>query len=303
MLAPYLNYVMTQTGNQRYNDLVLRLIFAFIGAHIVTEFGGNEPWLNRLFTREYFIEFGSTLAITLLIVQLVYWATIILDRHFDWYEKPLQRTLLQALLGILVPAIITFALATLYFAAYGVNILRTNYHIYALPFIVALIAIFNVYYLVRYLLGERSRYRKLAEQHALAASGSPELLPATGKAETFLVRTPTHSFPVDVASIAYFYRDQNSVYLRLFDGGDYILAQSLDTIEERLGNRQFFRVARHMIANYNAIKAYHPLPYGKLGLTIRPAYKEEVSVSKPLARSFKLWYDRQGVSSVNAKSH
>ena len=274
-----------------YNDLVYRLIFAIAGAHLVTEFGGNEPWLQRLFTKEYYIEFGSTLAITLLIIHMVWWATVVLDRNFPWHGLPVQRVLLQLLLGLVVPTFVTLLLASGYFALYGLSIFDTNYHLYALPFIVALIAIFNIYYYIRYLLAERARLV------AGAANTQPildiaETAPENGHKQAFLVHTPTRSFPVAPDTIAYFYRDDGGVHIRLFDGADYLLARSLDAIEQQVDGTRFFRVARHMIASYEAIRGYHPLNFGKLGLTIRPAYKEPVNVSKPQARHFKQWYDR-----------
>ncbi len=281
------------TSPLRYGDAGIRLVAAIVGAHIVTEYGGDQPWLSRLFTKEYYIEFGSTLLITLLIIHMVYLVTVLLDRRYGWLEKPVQRVLLQLLFGIIVPTLVTFLLASLYFAIYGVNILETNYHIYALPFIVALITIFNIYYFIRYLLMMQNAASQMLSngRTELVLQRPPLPQPDEGKS-VFIVQTPIKSLPVPMQDIAYFYRDRGHVYVRLFSGSDHIVSQSLEQIEGRLDSQFFFRVARHMIVNHRAIESYQPLAYGKLGLNLSPSYKEEVNVSKPLARAFKRWMDR-----------
>ncbi|WP_029274603.1 LytTR family DNA-binding domain-containing protein [Pedobacter borealis] len=279
------------TGKKiKYNDLTLRIIASFAAAHIVTEFGGNEPWLSRLLTGMYYIEFGTTLVITLLLVCYIYRCTCYLDVRLGWHEKPLKRGILQFIFGVICPTLGAFFLAALYFAYFGVNILKTNYHLYALPFIAALITLFNAYYLVYYLLAE-SKYYKAIAGTALDTSGSQTYDTETSK-EVFIVHTLTKSFPVQTGDIAYFFRDNGHVLLRLFHGADHLLSQSLDQIEKQLDGQDFLRVARHMIISHKAVVSFMPLTFGKIGVTLNPPYKEQVSASKLLARNFRLWMDR-----------
>lgn len=275
----------------QYRDLGLRIAFAVTGAFIVTRFGGNDPLLVLLLTKDFYIEFGVTLVITFLVVQMVYWSTTALDRHFGWHARPLARIPLQVAFGILLPSVVTFLIAALYFAYYGANILDTNYHLYALPFIVALISIFNLYYYIRYLLAERSFYRQLSLQQT-ASYPKNEENPAgnpTGDRELYVARTLTRSVPVPLADIAYFYRSNGHVYLRQFSGKDLLLSQSLDAIETELDEKSFFRVARHFITHRNAVVKYDRLSTGQYLLTLDPAFREEITVSKTQARSFKSW--------------
>lgn len=282
-------------GSMAYNDLTIRIIAAILGAHIVTEYGSDEPWLSHLFERNYLIEFGSTLLVTSLTITMIYQATLFLDKRYDWYQQTTLRIILQALLGIIAPTIIVFSLAALYFWIRGANIFNYHYHIYALPYIIALISIFNCYYVIQYLIRHNNIIR--------AASGAqtPDLidpiLSPTQNAEAapksiFVVHTPTGSLPVPVESIAYFYRTSGKVFLRPFEGNDQILVQSLDQIESNLDKRNFFRVARHMIVNHKAVTKYYSLNYGKIGFTLKPNFKGEANVSKLQAKEFKLWFDR-----------
>lgn len=281
----------------RYQDRNLRIAFALIGAYIVTSFGGDLPLLTLLLTADFYIEFAATFLITFLVIQLVYFVTVRLDRFYDWHRQPVKRVMLQAGLGVAVPTLLTFFAAAFYFYLYGINILDTNYHLYALPFIVALIAIFNIYYYIRYLLSERKMYLHELRQReqapaagfrAVAATVPDDPSPAEPE-NTFTALTPTRTLPVGQNEIAYFYRSGGQVYLRLASGQDHLLAQSLDAIAPQLDDQQFFRVARTLIAHRNAITDFQPLSYGKLRLSLQPDFREEVTVSKPLARSFKDW--------------
>ncbi|MET3876464.1 LytTR family transcriptional regulator DNA-binding domain-containing protein [Chitinophaga sp. OAE865] len=278
----------------QYHDGWIRFAISLIGAHIVTEYGGVEPWYKRIFTGEYYREFGATLLITLLITYLVFKVTVLLDRRFDWNEKTLVRFMLQLLLGLVLPAAITFLLAALYFRMYGLNILDYNYHLYAFPFIVSLIGIFNIYYVIRYLHADKLAYKnKLEKQRSAtqvnAIGPAPE--PITPK-RGITIHTPTGSFQMSISDIAYFYRTSSRVYVRSLKGVDQLVAQSLDQIEETLSRDDFFRVARHIIVSHKAIVRYFPLNFGKLGVELNPPFKEEINVSKLQARDFKNWFDQ-----------
>lgn len=276
----------------QYHDGWIRFALSVIGAHIVTEYGGSDPWYKRIFTADYYQEFGSTFLITLLITYLVFKITSFLDRRFDWSEKTLVRLMMQVLLGIAAPSVITFLLAALYFWLYGVNILDYNYHLYAFPFIVSLIAIFNIYYLVRYLLADKLAYKhRLENQDIVELPDSNQQSPESAARTGITIHTPTGSFKMPVSDIAYFYRTSGRVYVRSFTGADQLIAQSLDQMEQVLQNKRFFRAARHLIVNHKAIVRYFPLNFGKIGIELSPPFKEQLNVSKLQAKDFKSWFD------------
>lgn len=282
-----------------YNDCTIRIIAAISGSHIITEYVSLEPWSSHLFDKSYLIEFGSTLLIMLLIVNLIYQATVFLDRRYDWYDQTLLRVILQILLGIIVPGIVVFMLAASYLKMYGNNIFAYNYRFYVFPFIIALISIFNGYYLVRYLVWRCNQLLHLIQTTPVDA-GIDIIVPALEEEKSegpvpkkiFIAHTPTGSIPVPVDSIAYFYRTSGRVFIRTFEGSDRILSQSLNQIEEYLDKNIFFRAARNMIVNHKAIMKYYPLNYGKVGIGLNPGFKEEINVSKLQAKTFKQWFDR-----------
>ncbi|WP_139222312.1 LytTR family DNA-binding domain-containing protein [Pedobacter suwonensis] len=208
---------------------------------------------------------------------------------YPWTTKLPQRISMQIFLGIILPTVVTFLLAAGYFAAYGVNILTTNYHRYALPFISLLITIFNGYYLVYYLFkhSKVTPVDAIGYGNVVAQESVDTTLPL--QKDTFIAHTFSSSVPILTSEIAYFYRYNGHVFLRKFEGEDFVISQSLEQIEKALDQHTFFRVARYMIVNRAAIVSYAPLAYGKIGVTLRPPYKEQVSASKILAHNFRRW--------------
>lgn len=292
----------------RYNDLSVRIIASLIAAHIVTEYGGTEPWLPRLLTKEYYIEFGTTLLITFLLVEYIYRTVLILDKLYPWGEHLLQRICLQIFLGVIIPSMGAFLMAALYFNFYGVNILALNYHLYALPFITSLITLFNVYYLIRYLLIERAvlkeGYQKDSPVVTFSSNGhhpektepgkeelskpttignrSAESLPEgnMGNSESterkiFIVNTLQQSIPVRTEDICCFFRANGLYYCRTFTQSisqAYIIPQTLKEIEEVVDPLMFFRINRRMIVRFTSCVSFRSGKGKNLELIIDPAH-------------------------------
>lgn len=292
----------------RYNDLSVRIIASLIAAHIVTEYGGTAPWLPRLLTKEYYIEFGTTLLITFLLVEYIYRIVLFMDKRYPWGEHLLQRICLQFVLGVIIPSLGAFLMAALYFNFYGVNILKLNYHLYALPFITSLITLFNFYYLIRYLLIERAvlnaGYQKDNSVVTFSSnghhpektdpgkeefsksttignrSGEPQAEVPAGNTEAterkiFIVNTLHQSIPVRTEDICCFFRANGLYYCRTYSqtiSQAYIIPQTLKEIEELIDPVMFFRINRRMIVRFTSCVSFRSGKGKNLELIIDPAH-------------------------------
>lgn len=298
----------TETKVIRYNDLSVRIIASLLAAHIVTEYGGSGPWLPRLFTKEYYIEFGSSLLITFLLVQYIYRVTLFLDKRYSWGEHLLQRICLQLVLGVAIPSLASFLMAAIYFRIFGVNILETNYHLYALPFISSLITLFNVYYFIRYLLMERALLKEGYQTGnavvTFSSNGQSKQMPEPGKEEyskisnigarsgeelpagtagntetterkIFIVNTLHQSIPVRTEDICCFFRANGLYYCRTTSqtiSQAYIIPQTLKEIEELIDPVMFFRINRRMIVRFTSCVSFRSGKGKNLELIIDPAH-------------------------------
>lgn len=96
---------------------------------------------------------------------------------------------------------------------------------------------------------------------------------------------------VNADDIAYFYSNMNINYATLFNGEEVVVSQTLETLEQELDPKNFFRANRQYIIHVNSIENVHNYFNGKLKLKIKCSKDEDIMVSRTKAAPFKLWLD------------
>lgn len=112
--------------------------------------------------------------------------------------------------------------------------------------------------------------------------------------ERFLIRLNDQIVPVLVKDIAYFYSESKNSYLVTFSGKSYVLDDSLDTLEQRIDNREFFRISRSCIINEQAIERMGKLLGGRYRITLKKGIDActDLTVSRARADAFINWMER-----------
>ncbi|AGA77638.1 response regulator of the LytR/AlgR family [Echinicola vietnamensis DSM 17526] len=260
-----------------YNDLYFRLIIGVMGALFISLYGTMEGFWEHFLMPAFYVEFFSSLLITLVIIEFIYRTTVYLDKYYDWQQRPIIRLCLQFFLGVMVPGVIDFILAAVYFKVYGLNIIEDTYYVaYALPLIMAMIFIFNLYYVCHYF------FLKLRSvQHA-----------GNGKKQTILVQKGTKNIPLPVVQISYIERSNRHNFLTTLSGESYLISYSLEELEDLLDPRLFFRVNRQVLVHFASCRHFELGEHGKLLLYLKPATDTPIVVSQKRAKRFKEWMDR-----------
>jgi len=96
---------------------------------------------------------------------------------------------------------------------------------------------------------------------------------------------------INTEDVAYFYSNMNINYAKLFNGEEVTVSQTLETLEQELDPKNFFRANRQYIIHVNSIENVHNFFNGKLKLKIKQNKDEDIVVSRTKASSFKLWLD------------
>lgn len=278
----------------RYRDLYVRLIAAIAAAFIVTIFGEHKSLFELLTMPLFYLGFLVSLAIALVLISYIYWVTVQLDRRYPWEQQALVRTLLQLLLGLLVPALLDFFQAWLFMRSYDVNILETTYVSHDFQYILLMLAIINIYYFGFYFY---LRWRQ-AEQWTRRLHQEPPAN-ANTSAEVFMVSRGSLSIPLPFDDIAYVFREAEVNFLMTFCGERFFTGRTLDDIAQELDMR-FYRINRQMVVHRKAILHFKPAEFGKLYLELSPSFAEPVVVSQKRAKSFREWIKR--VSQLTADS-
>jgi two-component system, LytTR family, response regulator LytT len=110
--------------------------------------------------------------------------------------------------------------------------------------------------------------------------------------ERFLVKSGQSYFSIETEGIAYFYTEARLTHLVTWQNKDHILDYTLDELEGTLDAGVFFRANRQFIVNIKSVKTIHSYFNNKLKVTLQPAPKEELIVSRERATEFKTWLDK-----------
>ncbi len=95
---------------------------------------------------------------------------------------------------------------------------------------------------------------------------------------------------INVESIAFFYSEFGSTYALLFDGKKIPIDHTLESLEEQLDQKTFFRANRQYIININSIIQVHNYFNSKLKVELSQL-KDGIIISRLKATSFKEWLD------------
>ncbi|MGN6567489.1 MAG: LytR/AlgR family response regulator transcription factor [Flavipsychrobacter sp.] len=276
-------------STSRYHDLYFRIILSLIAAHFIVVFGEKDSFFQLLLSWDYYRSVLLSAAIAFVLITIVYLATVKLDRHYEWNGHPVIRTGLQLLLGLVLPGIVAFVLATIYFRAYDIDIFVTRYLTYDFPVILGMILFFNLYYLTYYFYLQMRQ----AQQLSISETGSSDQLGTSKQTEVILASRGTKNIPIQVVNISYIFHEEDYNFVRTFDKEDFLIPASLDAIQEQLSSKKFFRVNRQMLVNLDACEHFENIEHQKIQLQLRPKHSQPVIISQKRAKDFRDWIKRK----------
>ena len=121
----------------------------------------------------------------------------------------------------------------------------------------------------------------------------PASAPAGGHREKFLIRLNDRIVPVHIGDIAYFYSESKNSYIVTRQNVTFVLDDSLDTIEQELPPKRFFRISRGCIISEEVIESVSKLLGGRLRVTLRRGLTADtdLTVSRARADAFLAWLE------------
>lgn len=111
--------------------------------------------------------------------------------------------------------------------------------------------------------------------------------------KSFLVFKQNKYITVPTENIAFFYIRYDSPIIVCFDKQEYFVNYSLEQIQSLLGAKEFFRLNRQYLINFNAVKEVEHYFARKLLVNLTIPAKEKLLVSKEKVSSFLHWLDNR----------
>lgn len=96
----------------------------------------------------------------------------------------------------------------------------------------------------------------------------------------FLVKEGKSHVPIKTHEIAYFNREDDFVFLELFNGKTYIIDMSINSLETVLDPTIFIRISRKILANIDAIIELYKDGQDIFEITLSAKKEEKVPVSR-----------------------
>ena len=115
---------------------------------------------------------------------------------------------------------------------------------------------------------------------------------STGK-KSFLVFKNNKYTNVLTENIAFFYIKYESSVMMCFDKQEYFVNYSLDQVQNLLPEKQFFRLNRQYLINFNAVKEVEHYFARKLLVNAVLPMKDKLIISKEKVTEFLRWLDNR----------
>jgi len=107
----------------------------------------------------------------------------------------------------------------------------------------------------------------------------------------FMVKIGEHIRSITTDNIDLFYAEGRNGYIVTNEGRRLIIDYKLETLDEMLDPKKFFRVNRTYIIEINAIKDVLVYSNSRLKIILSQSFDREIIVSREKVNQFKTWFD------------
>lgn len=107
--------------------------------------------------------------------------------------------------------------------------------------------------------------------------------------ERFLVKQGQRLISISTDETAYFYSEGRVTFLKARDERFYTIDLPLEELEQQLDPDEFFRASRKYLVHRSSILGVYAQLNGRYRVTVKPAIKDELFVSRDRAPEFKKW--------------
>ncbi len=94
---------------------------------------------------------------------------------------------------------------------------------------------------------------------------------------------------IDIPEVAYFPIENKSLYAVMKNGKRYLLDLTMDQLEKQLDPKQFFRINRSMVINYDAISKMVSYSKSRIKIELIPPFEKDAITSTDRSGDFKDW--------------
>jgi DNA-binding LytR/AlgR family response regulator len=106
----------------------------------------------------------------------------------------------------------------------------------------------------------------------------------------FMIKVGEHIKSITTDNIVLFYAEGRNVSVYTPKGRQYIIDYRLESLENMLDPKIFFRINRSFIVNINSITDVIVYSNSRLKIKVDPEFEKEIIVSREKVNDFKIWF-------------
>ena len=227
--------------------IVFRIVISVLMTFYLGVHGQDLDFVARVIKQPtFYLSLAASFPVTFAIVYWVHWISLVLDEKYDLRLQLIKRSLLQVLLGVLVPVGFDILFVTAYALFDPIHFDSKEFFTVDLPMVVILIVVLNLIYALRSLMSEPMGK---AEQEPMNLDESPAILVRVGKVTKKL----------DIKQdILYFYLSKPNVMV-VTSEREYSLGKgTINEMEELYSPLGFCRISSRTLVNMSIVKDLSP---------------------------------------------
>jgi len=140
----------------------------------------------------------------------------------------------------------------------------------------------------------RGGYIRIRSTSVIDLQSALQMLSKREYKTRFMVKIGEHIRSVTTDNIDLFYAEGRNGYIVTNEGKRLIIDYKLETLDEMLDPKKFFRVNRTFIIEINAIKDVLVYSNSRLKVILTQNFDREIIVSREKVNQFKTWFDGEG---------
>ncbi|MGF7138182.1 LytR/AlgR family response regulator transcription factor [Roseimarinus sediminis] len=107
----------------------------------------------------------------------------------------------------------------------------------------------------------------------------------------FLIKIGDRLKAVNTDDILFFYSLEKATFVKTCDGKDYLLDQTLESIEQLVNPADYFRINRKYLLGLKAINDVFSYGNSRLKLKVKHAGSDDFLVAREKVKAFKCWFE------------
>jgi len=281
-----------------YFSYYQRLLAALLAAYYIIIEGQPGPFYRTVQSYDFLITMVFSSVIAVILIELVHWITVLLDRYLPWQYYLWPRLALQVLLGVLMVIEIDLVLVKFFFRLFRYDFESSGYLVSEFPLVKWMIYLLNIYYWTCHyapgLFDVRRLFSALRKTPMLPPSKSEENTDTEegSSGQVLVLRLGSRVRHVPTDQVACFKKESAAGYAYLKDGSVWNFDYRISELVDLLPKGMFFQTSRGIIYSLEVIENYRR--ERKEGILIlKPGVDLEVSrtVSRERYMEFRECFD------------